>query len=61
MGRFNPPAKASGFSTPTVDKLIKIGYDKIKTEWQIMQELGYDRIWDCGHLKYEWQTINKMK
>ena len=24
-----------------------------KTEKQIMQELGYDRIWDCGHFRYE--------
>jgi hypothetical protein len=24
-----------------------------KTEWQIMQELGYDRVWDCGKYRYE--------
>lgn len=24
-----------------------------KTEWQIMQENGYDRIWDCGKIKFE--------
>ena len=24
-----------------------------KTEWEIMQELGYDRIWDCGKIKYQ--------
>ncbi len=35
-------------------KLIKDGYDSNKTEWEIMKERGYDRIWDCGHLKYEW-------
>ncbi len=23
-----------------------------KTEWQAMQELGYDRIWDCGKIKW---------
>lgn len=23
-----------------------------KTEWQLMQELGYDRIWDCGKIKW---------
>ena len=28
-------------------------YSKDKTEWQIMQELGYDRIWDCGKYRYE--------
>lgn len=24
------------------------------TEWENMQLNGYDRIWDCGHYKYEW-------
>lgn len=23
------------------------------SEWENMKLLGYDRIWDCGHLKYE--------
>lgn len=23
-----------------------------QTEWEIMKEQGYDRIWDCGNLKY---------
>ena len=23
-----------------------------KTEWEKMQELGYDRIWDCGKIKF---------
>lgn len=35
------------------DKLIKMGYDKNKSESQIMSELGYDKIWDTGNLKYE--------
>jgi len=39
----------------TKQKLVRLGHDRNKTEWQIMQELGYDRIWDCGHLKYEWR------
>lgn len=25
-----------------------------KTEWQLRQEQGYDRIWDCGHRTYEY-------
>lgn len=37
----------------TKASLVKSGADPLKTEWQIMQESGYDRIWDCGHLKYE--------
>jgi hypothetical protein len=34
------------------DVLIKEGFDKNKTEWEIMQEKNYDRIWDCGSLKF---------
>lgn len=26
---------------------------KNKTDWKIMQEKGYDRIWDCGYMKFE--------
>lgn len=37
----------------TKSKLVSMGGDPNKTEWQLMQESGYDRIWDCGHLKYE--------
>lgn len=36
----------------TKGQLIAAGSDPSKTEWQIMQDLGYDRIWDCGHQKY---------
>jgi hypothetical protein len=32
------------------DKLVK--FDKTLTEWANMQINGYDRIWDCGSLKY---------
>ena len=35
------------------DKLVKEGYDKSKTENQIMLEIGYDKVWDCGNYKYE--------
>jgi hypothetical protein len=35
------------------DKLVSMGYDKTKTETQIMVEMGYDKIWDTGNLKYE--------
>jgi hypothetical protein len=37
----------------TKHKLVEMGYDSSLTEWEIMQSIGYDRIWDCGHLKYE--------
>ena len=26
------------------------------TEWENMKLNGYDRIWDCGNLKYEWSS-----
>lgn len=43
-------------SSFTKHKLVEQGYNPNKTEWEIMQELGYDRIWDCGNRKYilEW-------
>ena len=39
------------------DKLKDIApeyYDDSLTEWEIMQKIGYDRIWDCGDLIYEY-------
>lgn len=36
------------------DKLEK--FDKNLTEWQNMQMNGYDRIWDCGHGKWVFET-----
>lgn len=32
---------------------IKMGGDTNNTEWENMIQLGYNRIWDCGHLRYE--------
>ena len=26
--------------------------DSEKTEWELMKELGYNRIWDCGNMKF---------
>lgn len=39
--------------------LIEQGYDKNKTEKEIMKEIGYDTISDCGSKKYK-LTINKF-
>lgn len=30
-------------------------FDPNKTEWENMQLNGYDRIWDCGNMVYEWR------
>jgi very-short-patch-repair endonuclease len=35
------------------DVLVKEGYDSSKTEFQIMNEREYLRIYDCGHMKFE--------
>jgi hypothetical protein len=35
------------------DVLVSKGYDSNKTEFEIMNELGYDKIWDCGSFKFE--------
>jgi hypothetical protein len=36
-------------------KLVNMGYDKNKTERQIMLDLGYNRIYDCGCKKFVWE------
>lgn len=33
----------------------KYGFPETMTESQMTKELGYDRIWDCGLLKYVWR------
>ncbi len=35
------------------DILVKEGFDKKLTEWEIMKIKGFDRIWDCGSMKFE--------
>jgi beta-glucosidase/6-phospho-beta-glucosidase/beta-galactosidase len=30
------------------------------TEWELMQSLNYDRIWDCGVLTYVWKKENLL-
>ena len=35
----------------------KYGLDISLTEKEMMQKLGYDRIWDCGLIKYKWRRL----
>ena len=35
-------------------------FDPSLTEWENMQLNGYDRIWDCGNLKYVWKNPNSL-
>jgi len=36
------------------DKLVKMGYSSDKTEIEIMNEIGYYRIFDCGSCRWDW-------
>jgi len=36
--------------------LVKQGFDKDKTEKQIMFDRGYYRIYDCGHIRWEYNN-----
>lgn len=36
----------------------KYGLSLTMTETEMAKELGYDRIWDCGLLKYVWKKID---
>jgi hypothetical protein len=35
-------------------RLVEQGHDPKKSAWQILQEMGYDRIWDCGQSLWIW-------
>jgi hypothetical protein len=35
-------------------KLVEMGYDATKSEYEIMRGRGYYRIWNTGNLIYEW-------
>ncbi len=42
------------FRKQKIEHLVPDGQSK--TERQIMTELGYHRIYDCGHLRFEWRN-----
>ena len=44
----------------TKQKLVKRGYDESKTETQIMFENNYDRIWDCGSMRFEYTSFDSL-
>ena len=31
------------------------------TEWELMKKLGFNRIWDCGNMRFELNIINKKE
>lgn len=42
-----------GFGKSSIKRKFPHVYNPNKTEWEMMQQLGYDRIWDCGKLRFE--------
>ena len=42
-----------GFRKSVLDNKLDLFIPEL-TEWENMKLNGYDRIWDCGSLKYEW-------
>ena len=42
-----------GFAKHTLEKKLE-HFDKSLSEWENMKNHGYDRIWDCGHILYEY-------
>ena len=40
-------------------KLVAEGHDQSLSEWEIMQQQKYDRIWDCGQIHWELQLRDK--
>lgn len=42
------------FQKHKLEKLLDI-FDPELSEWQNMQQNGYDRIWDCGNRVWEWR------
>ena len=47
------PTNRQNFQKHKLKDKLEI-FDPALSEWENMQLNGYDRIWDCGHLKYEW-------
>jgi hypothetical protein len=42
-------------------KLVEQGFDKNKTEVEIMHERGYKRIWGCGQVRWEYKNNENGK
>lgn len=39
--------------------LVEQGANPAYTEYEIMLDRGYSRVWDCGNLKFKWQADKK--
>jgi len=49
------PISRIKFQKHKLNNILK-SFDPSLTEWENMQLNGYDRIWDCGNLKYIWEN-----
>jgi hypothetical protein len=47
------PINRMNFQKHKLKKILSV-YDPSLSEWENMQINGYDRIWDCGNLKFVW-------
>ena len=45
-----------GFAKHTLSKKLEI-FDPNLSEWENMKANGWDRIWDCGSIKYELTSL----
>lgn len=52
-GRYSVRYHKFNFTKSKIKDKFPHVYSEDKTDWEMMQELGYDRIWDCGSFKYE--------
>lgn len=43
----------------TKKQLVASGGDVAHTEWQLMQSLGWDRVWDCGQDTWVWTSCGE--
>lgn len=43
----------------TKHSLVNKGYDSNKTEYQIMNENGYSKIWDCGTMRFSYDKSDQ--
>lgn len=47
------------FQKHKLKKLLP-NFDSKLTEWQNMQNHGFDRIWDCGNSKWVWTAVKQL-
>ena len=54
MGNYASSKNRMSFQKHKLKNLLP-DFDPVLTEWQNMQNHGFDRIWDCGNSKWVWK------